>query len=378
MKRFIKITAAALAAGMAVTLAGCAGCSGCGGSTVNTTVTNSNWYTGTSYKGIQPSFVLSENHPEYTAEKITYSVSFDNALATNKSYSVEYNNGEYTTEFYATYYDWQNSVQEYKTESVKRELVYCYKTNLTISGKYTLTADKSVKEFNDSVVTECYFRSANDNLQPVYSKQVIKSTSPNKRDAKTLDDACKTIDVIYENYYSPECDEVITIVTEAGKEAEKQSPVSLKKVGNTLFDNSSLYIAMRSMKISSSQTVSLYAPAAGGVFNYAVSPASATLGSEERKTVSSALADKGLYSPVTADENGNPVEDAGIKTSALNVNYTGGKLTGTAQTVWYAAIENPDNNTARATMLKISIPLSYNLGTLNFTLKEVNSTLWSD
>ncbi len=376
MKKFFKISTAVAAVGMAITLAGCGGCSGCSGNTVNSTVTNSNWYTGTSYKGIQPSFIAEGEFEKYK-EKISYNVNFDGSAAKNSSYSVEYRNGNYSTEFYATRYDWQNSTESYKSD--KTELVYCYKTEFNISVKYALKSGGESDWFDDSVITESYFRAAGSNLQPVFSRQQIKSTSPNKNKAKTLEDAYKHIEAVYENFYSPDCNEVTCITKEADR-AETTETYSFKKVKSTLFDNSSLYIAVRSMKLSPSysQTISLFSAAADGVSSYLISGSPAGLNNEERKEISLKLADKGLYVPKNStDENGNPVEDAGINSVAMNINYTGGVLSGTTQTVWYAAIENPDNNVSRATMLKISIPLSYNLGTLNYTLKEVVSTLWT-
>ena len=64
MKKFTGIAAIAAAAGIAVTLAGCGGCSGCNTKTVNNALTNSNWFTGTGFKGIQPLFILSDEQPE--------------------------------------------------------------------------------------------------------------------------------------------------------------------------------------------------------------------------------------------------------------------------------------------------------------------------
>ena len=84
---------------------------------------------------------------------------------------------------------------------------------------------------------------------------------------------------------------------------------------------------------------------------------------------------KGLYVPVTTDAEGNTVEDAGIPTIAADISFAGGTLAGTTQRVWYAAVTNADRNQSRSTMVKLSIPLSYGLGTLNFTLTEVESTL---
>lgn len=365
MKKFFKISAAVLAAGLAVTSAGCRA------SSVNLTVTNSNWFTGTSYKGIQPSFIAEDGFEGYI-EDIDYKVEFDPSKAANTSYSVDYKDGSFNTVFYAVRYNWRNS-QKYPSTSEDKEVLYYYSTEMHVSVQYTLKDGQQSGWFEDSVISESYFRAAGKSLQPVYSRQEIKSTSPNKNNPKKLQDAYKQIDVVYENFYDRECTEVTSVIKEAGKE-QKQKVYSLssKKVKNTLFDNNSLYIAVRSMKLSDtySQTVSLFNAAAGGVSSYAINGFDTPLSDKERSDITSELSQKGLYTPAGQDD--------GINTVAMNINYVGGNLVGTTQTVWYAAIDNPDNNTSRATMLKISIPLSYNLGTLNFTLENVNSTLWND
>lgn len=375
MKKFFKISAIIISAGVAATLAGCSGCAGCSGAPKNTALTVSNWYTGTSYKGIQPSFIT--DNPEYAdyAEKIVYDVNFDKTNAVNSTYSAEYTNGSFSTEFHAVYYDWSKSTDSYKSD--EKELVYYYKAVFNVSVQYKIKAGGAQSEvFNDSVVNESYFRAAGKNLQPVYSKQVIKSTSPANYQATSLDNAYIKVDAEYENFYSPDCGEVTTIAKEGDKQETNSRGLD---TNNSIFDNSSLYIAVRSMKLSESlsQSISLYSAAAGGISTYSISGTDAGLEAKERKAVSAELAAKSLYSPVTKDSDGNDIEDKGIDTVAVNVNYTGGSLQGTTQTIWFAAIQNSDNNTARATMLKLSIPLSYNLGTLNFTLKEVQSTLWN-
>ena len=363
MKKFFKISAAVLAVGMAVSLAGCRG------SSVNLTVTNSNWFTGTSYKGIQPSFIAEDGYEDYI-EDIDYKVEFDSSMAKNTSYSVNYKDGSFSTKFYAVRYDWKTN-EKYPSSSEDEEVLYYYSNEMHISVQYTLKDGSKSEWFEDSVISESYFRAAGKSLQPVYSRQEIKSTSPNKSNPKKIQDAYKQIDVVYENYYNRNCTEATSVIKEAGKE-QKQKVYSFKKVKNTLFDNTSLYIAVRSMKLSDtySQTVSLFNAAAGGVSSYAINGYDSPLTETERSNITSELSQKGLYTPAEKDE--------GINTVAMNINYVGGNLIGTTQTVWYAAIDNPDNNTSRATMLKISIPLSYNLGTLNYTLQNVNSTLWNN
>ena len=388
MNNKVKIIIATVAVGMAVTLSacdGCGGCAGCGGSTSSATLTRSNWFTGTSYNGIQPSFV--EGHENFSKEKITYDVTYDDTSASNAYFAVNYEKGVFTTEFYATKYDWTSaSIPEgYADEKVKSETVYYYRTELTISVQYTLLkgSKDSSKVFDDTVVTESYFRAAGKNLQPVYSRQQIKSTSPAGYQPSKLEDAYKEIDVEYENFYDYNCTKVLSTTTDYTKDdptldsfadgvvASKEFK-SLNKLSNTLFDNSSLYIAVRAMKFSSglSQPVNLFSPAAGGIDEYAIVSSDASLTLQEKADYTNALKEKGLYIPA-------PKDDEGVKASAVTIAYAGGDLHGTRQTVWYATVVDNDYNVSRATMLKLSVPISFSLGTLNYSLKSVDSTLWN-
>ena len=375
------MAAAVLMAGAAATLAGCAGCAGCNNNTKNTVLTNSNWYTGTSYKGIQPSFKPDEQKG-FTKEVLVYDVQHDGA-SNNSTYSAEYRNGTFTTEFYATDYDWKTNAVFPADENAENstETVYYYKTELRIEVRFVMKtgAKEATEWFSDSVVNESYFRAAGKNLQPVFTRQVIKSTSPAAYQAAKLSSTYLSVDVTYENYYDSSCSQVVSVINEAGKDEERNTHKNLGKIKNTLFDSAYLYTAIRSMKLSTdfSQTVSLFSAANGGISDYTISGSDTPLGNEDRKNTSSALAAAKLYTPVTQDAEGNAIEDAGVPATAMEVRYTGGSLSGTVQKIWYASIVNADNNTARCTMLKISVPLSYNLGTLNYTLKEVKSTLWN-
>ncbi len=363
MKRLIGIAATVIAAGFAATLAGCSGCAGCSGSTKNTALTNSNWFSGTNYKGIQPSFIVSDDHPEYTKEVIVYDVEIVEGSGTNTSYSVDYEDGTYTTEFYAAEYDWngENIPEEFKAD--KTEILYCYKTTLDIKVKYTLKSGEESDWFEDSVVTESRFRAAANNLQPVYSHLYVKSTTPANLQAASLDDAYIAVNSEYENFYNYSCTQVLSYTTEDGETT--QTGYSLSKVKNSVFDTAYLYTAVRSLQLSESlsQTISLFSAAAGGVTSYTVAGNSTAMSSEELTAVSGIL-----------DPDGDAET---VSTVAVAITYNGGTLQGTTQTVWYAAVENADNNTSRATMLKVSVPLSYNLGTLNFNMKEIESTFWN-
>ncbi|MDE5722270.1 MAG: hypothetical protein K2I30_06005 [Clostridia bacterium] len=380
MKKLTGIAATVLAAGMAVTLAGCGGCGGCSGcnsKTVNNALTNSNWFTGTGFKGIQPFFIVDENHPEYTKEIITYDVTFDNSKAYNKSYSLDYKDGKFTTGFYATEYDWNASSVPEKYRAEKTEILYCYKTQLSISVQYK-KGDNATEWFNDSVTTECYFRAAAYSLQPVYSRREVVSTSPKNYTADKLENAYEKLNCIYENYYNYNFTEVTSYCTEEGKEQTEKVFGKLNKRDNTVFDNASLYIAVRSMKLSSSfsQYIDLFSDVSGGVSTCRVYGSEDGIEEKELSKISEALADAKLYSfPV--DDEGNPKKNEGIATVAMKLENAGGDFSGAAHTVWYAAIQNANNNTARTTMLKMSVPISYELGTLNYSLNTVESTIWN-
>lgn len=367
MKKFLKISAMIAAAGATLAFAGCSGCSGCNKSNRNLTVTNSNWYTGTSYKGIQPSFIIGENE-DFTPEVIEYDVAFVEATAPNGTYSAAYKDGSYKTEFYATNYSW-NDNPVYPEE--KTEILYCYKNELKISVQYKLKSGEATEWFSDSVTNISYFRAAGKNLQPVYSRQEIVSASPANIQAASLDKTYKKVNQVYDNYYNYGCTEVTTFTQENGGEKVKGEPYSFNQVKNSLFDNSSLYIAIRSMKLTSSSSArfDLYSAAEGGVSTYTVSGQDTSMNEEELKKITAEMTDKHLFSPSEGVST--------VPAVAVNVNYAGGSLYGTTQTVWYASVEKPDNNAARATMLKMTIPLPYNLGALNYTLKTINSTLWN-
>lgn len=388
MKKLQSFAVAALAVGMAATLAGCGGCAGCSSNSKNLTSTVSNWFTD-GYSGIQQSFIAvgpDGNETGYAGYKeiINYDVAFDEGKG-NRTYSVDYTNGSFRTEFYAVYYNWNDEKipEAYRVDA--KEVVYYYKTELNISVQYKMTASGEQSEiYRDSIVNEAYFRAAGKNLQPVYSSQRLISRSPANLQAGSLGSAIKTVNVGYENFYSFDCREVLSTTTDYSENAEgsqsNKTYKKLNKVKNSLFDNSSLYIAVRSMGLTTeyNQTVSVFSAAGGGVSNYTVKGSGAALGAEERKSVSAAMEAKGLYVPVTTDAEGNTVEDAGIPTIAADISFAGGTLAGTTQRVWYAAVTNADRNQSRSTMVKLSIPLSYGLGTLNFTLKEVESTLWDE
>lgn len=369
---------------LAVAVAGCvvflSACSSSGGA--NKIPLNSNWYSLTSYKGIQPT--ITEGNDRFKAEKLVYDVKFKAPEAVgNSSYSVEYADGAYTTLFYAKAFDVSAlTYSEYRQEYTAAAndngeiIAYYFRTELDLpSVTYRFGNDSKTFE-NDKTVTECYFLSCGDYLRPLYSRQEIVSASPASYTASDIDSTYIYVDRIYENFYNYAGTEVYTEITDnLDKNNNAKIKTGLSGASTSLFDYSQLSIVIRAMSnltSSLSQNVSIFSPNKG-VMNYTLTGYSTALGDEERGAITEILAQSGLYNHKTDLEEG---ETDTVDTVAVSVNYNG-DMTGVTPTYWYAAIDNKNNNTGRATLLKMSVPLTYRVGTLEYTLSEVTESLWN-
>ncbi len=356
MKKFKAICAVALAA---VCTAGFAGCTTSSGTSSSLT---SKWYIRTSYSGIQPSAINTDG--EGQKEVLVYDITFDNSKAGNTVYSVEYDEGHtMTTEFYACEYDWSNSAipEEYRESDT--ETVYVYTTSFEVSGKYVFTETGETVEFSDEMQSVCYFRSARNSLQPLYSYQYVKSTSPAYFSPASAADMCQSVEYTYNVYYNKDCTEVTSYYQNALDSSDKATnTISLTDAANSLFDNGSIYTVIRAMNISSSlsMNVDIFIPVENTYSTYTVAGAdAATL---EDETIKNALVNAEY---VTSEDE--------VTYSAASLSYTG-DLSGTSQTIWYATLaDDISRNVCRSTMLKIELPISFSLGTLEFSLSEISS-----
>lgn len=371
MRKGLGIIAVTLAAGCVFA----AGCTSCNGSGKNVAPLASNWYTYTGYRNIQPTFIEGESELQYK-EKITYTVDFIEPSAGNNTYSVKYKDGLYTTEFFAKKFDTSESstlihADHKKGYEGKNIIAYYYHTEFSATVTYTYKSENS-DPLASNIVTDCYFLSVEGELRPLYSKQVVNSPSPATLQAGRLSDCYSLFDEVYETFYSYNGKSAISVITDniAGKTNTKTRGVG--GTDNSLFDVTSLDIVLRALVGSSfDQTISLYTPL-NGINTFTLSSPSTSLGSK-KQDIAKALRDKELY---ISDES---EEDFGknLKTTAVRIT-SNTQLQGVSQTYWFAKVENKRNNVGRATLLKISLPIVFNLGTLEYTLKEVNSTLWNE
>lgn len=373
MKKRIGIAAVLLAAGLSLTLSGCAGTS------QNVVYLSSNWYANTAYKKFQPTFT--EGNEIFQSEKIVYDVKYDGSTATNSSYSVEYGDGTYSTEFYAKAFD-KNSAyvhDDFKNSYPDGKFtVYYYRTELSIPF-VTFKVGESVKKFDkgESVICESYFLSVEDRLRPLYSYQKINSVSPSTYQVSSLDGAYTELNYEYKTYYDYNCTTAKTLIND-GKTDSDKTVFGLKESASTLFDVSYLDIAVRANKLSSdlAQPISLYTPH-GGIQDFILRGSNLAIPDADKSAAQPLLKDKGLYVPeYVKDEDGNDVEK-GLSTVSVSVTYAG-ELSGVSQIYWIASVSNPQNNVGRATIVRMAYPVVFSLGTRNYTLKSIDSTLWTD
>ena len=401
MNKKVKVIAAAAACAAALCMAGVSGCAAAS----RGLVVDSFWYI-SNFDSFQPSATDPEQNGRQN-EVLLYEITADAEAAGNAVYSVNYfTDGEdfasgenahyFRTTFYATGFDWSDERvnEKYRltaddaaalpdSSELKARLdgtvetVYVLKTELKISGEYVYGDDESTAvRFSDSMVTETYFRSSGDGLQPVYSTQDAVTTVPKSISPSSADEMCEQLDYEYEVSYSPYGTEAEITYSPADGEAEVKT-VSLDSDPGAVFDNNTLYTVIRGLSLSENfgAALNLLIPADGGVSTVNVSAGS--------RGELDATDDADMISALTAAYGEPPSEDAVETTEAdagSNISYYPVSIgapagRGVTRTAWYAAVEDERNNTYRATMLRLYQPLSYSLGAWEFRLAEVEGVL---
>lgn len=365
MKRICKIVAAILAASSIVTIAGC------GGTTPDNRVsTSANWNvrTSTSVEGDYAD--LWKNN----AEVATYKVSF--TAGENTTYSVNYSDGSYVTKFYMQdSYDWNSAdiPEAYRSADYAKETVYVYETTLSLSGVYTHTASGDKHEFTDSVVTRTLFRLAEDNLQPVYSLQDIKSTAPANLSAVNLAQAYVEIDAVYETYYNHDCTQATVTTTEEGKEAVTKT-TDLKSANYlSVFENSQLRAAVRSFTKAGGTTYAfdVFAPQSSALQTVQGSCGEATELNKENATEKAIIDALDNAAPYIFYDGTNGDKELGYRYNSVTLSLASA-MAGQSNTYWYSTVENNDVNAARSVLLKVITPLSFGVGTLEYSLEKLS------
>lgn len=347
MKKFTRIIALALAVGGVATLSAC-------GTVKNATSTTPNWDI-----RIVSRNDLTDNSVWLTgAEVATYAVAFSHS--SNTSYQFEYDPGTYTTKFYAEEYDWADNA----FGGDKKELVYVYETQLSLSGRVRLGTE--VKEFDNSVTTVAKFRSADRNLTPVYSRQEIDNTAPKALAAENIGNAYITLKATYETHFDGECTRAKIVTTDENGTNERTVEVPAEY---SVFDCAQLGAAFRAFSFGGSHSFGIFNPIDGATDGYVATFASAvTLDNESETQIASAVnaACESGYLLAGKNEDGN----VNVSYQAMQLSKNAA-LNGQSYIYWYASIANSAMNTTRAVMLRYIEPISFGHGTLTYTLSSL-------
>ena len=377
MKAFSKGFAVVLAAASLITLGGCAK------STPDKRVaTTANW-------NARTSTIVEKNYLGYWQthkEVAQYAVSFEGTSATNYSVSYDTEGAVYSTEFYMEKeYDWTSAAipEEYRLQEASSEPVYVYTTTLAISGAYKVTATEEEKKFDDILQSVCKFRLAGDNLQPVYSKQIIKNTAPKALGAQIIEGAYVQTDSVYETYYNKDCTEALVKQTDNLAKEKEQEPKKIKlndKSGLSVFENSQLRLALRALTMTggASRTFNVVTPQNGVMQSCTATitaPVELDVNDAAQKAIITALdncqPDDYIFFDGTPSSGDETARTYRFNAVSLSVNAD---LTGSGAVCWYSTVENNDVNGTRSVLLRLTSPVAFGLGTLTYSLKSLNVT----
>lgn len=145
--------------------------SGCGQSTAQV-FTTTNWLDNTTTKGI-----------DSVNEVNTYKVSLtpkNEGANENLSMTIDSTSSYITTLTNTTFnafYESKDGNGEYNKKVLD---CYLFTTQLNVIGSFKV--GEQTKTFNDTITTECYFLGVEANLQPLYSKRIVKTHSPIQTD----------------------------------------------------------------------------------------------------------------------------------------------------------------------------------------------------
>ena len=364
---------ALLVAGSLITL------SGCGSSKTSAKVaTTANW-------NVRTSTIVEDNYFEYWTthkEVADYSVSFTEGSNTRYSVSYDLDGAKYSTEFYMeSAYDFGGAAipEALRDAEAQSEPVYVYKTYFEISGEYSVPSGGK-HAFSDVLVTESKFRAAKENLQPVYSLQIVKNTAPNQIGSAnmSIDNAYVETDVKYETFYSRDGESAIIYETEKPETntQAKTTELSLKnKQGYSVFDNSQMRAAMRAFTLTggSSRVFNVVTPQNGAVQTCTATVSEPVeLKKEDEKYASILAALEGAQPDDYIFFNGKGGEtEKVIRYNAVSLSINA-SMAGASPTCMYATVENADVNATRCVMLRMNNPLSFGMGELTYDLSNLS------
>ena len=273
-------------------------------------------------------------------EKLLYDVEYNDDNAAMYDYTINYTNGQYVTELQSA------------TENGKNILIY--KTELTINVTYTHKGTTS-EVFEDKVVTEAKFYTADNSLRPISSFKELVSTSP-ANNGSTLESCYHKFHYEASVTYNENCTGGTATVTEnpdGETPTTKTAEFTFDKDKYSRLDNETLLFAIRAIpSTTNSAKIQTYSPFV------------------EREQIVALSFSAETAAEFTYTENG--------ESKTRNISYRPVNIVldennpGATQKAWYAKVADTTKNTYRNVMLRLETPISYGLGTLVYKLKSVD------
>lgn len=272
------------------------------------------------------------------AEAAEYDVIFE--AGDNASYSVKYTDGKYTTRLSG------------------KDKNYLYETHLTIDVQY-FYGDEASEVFTDEVVSSVVFKSTQKGLSPVRSEKKSVMHSPITASPVSLNTCYSTFySSVVTDYETEQC--TISSYENASFLTDDEAKATLSETRSitveddySLIDNESLLVAIRGVSSSTTETVFVYNSAAGALQKVQFA--------QEAKT----SADFEFI--VTGKDTEKTKRTVAYTPFTVSINETN---SGSSQKVWVAT--DRETNEYRNIVLRMDVPLSFNLGTLSYRLNTVD------
>lgn len=228
------------------------------------------------------------------------------------------------------------------------EMCYHLTSTLTVPVTYTVNGESAT--FDDSVVSDVWFRDVSHSLQPVKSVKKAVTHTPLTTEPASLESAYGAYDYTYTVTYNVGCTSAdIEVVYAESETAPKKVTVDLSKAGGSYLDNEEILFALRGLSMTSSASFSTVNPVkfATATVSMTESPASAS-------------------EKLTFSVNGEQAERE-LTTYTFSIGYSGNNP-GQTQKLTYAGTVDANNNLYRNALLRMEVPVMNSLGTFTYTL----------
>ncbi len=228
----------------------------------------------------------------------------------------------------------------------------CYHLTSTLSIPVVYTVNGESARFEDSVVSDVWFRDVSHSLQPVRSVKKVVTHTPVTTEPTSLDSAYSAYEYTYTVTYDAGCTtaSIETVYTQPEAQPHSET-VSIASSGGTFFDNEQILFALRGVSFSSGFSFQTINP---------VKYATATVSTAETP----ASAEETLPFSIDGTEG-----DHTLTTYTFSIGY-GGTNPGQPQTLTYAGVTDANNNLYRSALLRMEAPVMNSLGTLVYELKS--------